>query len=173
MHLKIEALECLSTSLSRIGVSDQGSMSDIEKTEVPNKMLMPFPYNSSHNWISGDVSFHMETHAKLDLSMQYISKLLREHPSWPESKCSEYGIQQYNMLLENYYKKLMGTLAYLERKFSLNPCHLINMVCSLLAHEYTSHYVIVLMHLGPLLSLPEETDMFFFPNPTDCNIPVK
>lgn len=135
MNLKIEALECLSTSLSRIGVPDQGSMSNIGKNEVLNNILMPFPYNSSHNWISGDVSFHMETRAKSDLSMQYISKLLREHPSWPESKCSECGIQQYNTLLEKFYKKLMGTLTYLERRFSLNPCHLINMVCSLLAHS--------------------------------------
>lgn len=171
MHFKIEALECLSTSLSMIGVSDQGSMSDIEKTEVLNKILMPFPYNSSRNWISGDVAFHMETHAKLDLSMQYISKLLREHPSWPDSKCSEYGIQQYNTLLEIFHKKLMGAFSYLEQKFSLNTCHLINMVCSCLAYAYISDCVIVLMHPDSLFQ--KRLMCPFFSDPTDSKIPVK
>ena len=143
MHFKMEALECLSSSLSIPGGSDQGSMSETGKPEVLKKMLKPSPCSSSCNWISGDVACHMETHAKLDLAMQYISKLLREHPSCLDTnmapmeafECSEYKIQQYKTLLENFQHKLMAGLAYFEQKFSLIPRHLINMVCALVTHR--------------------------------------
>ncbi|PSS03929.1 DmX-like protein [Actinidia chinensis var. chinensis] len=158
--LPMEALECLSSSLSMPGGSDQGSMSETGKPEVLKKLLKPSPYSSSCNWISGDVACHMETHAKLDLAMQYISKLLREHPSCLDTnmapmeafECSEYKIRQYKPLLENFQHKLMAGLAYFEQKFSLIPRHLINMIVISQAntglpfigyhilHVYTSQY---------------------------------
>ncbi|KAL7203159.1 hypothetical protein ACSBR2_016465 [Camellia fascicularis] len=141
--MPIEALECLSSPLNMLGGSDQGSRSDIGKIEGLNKLLKPFPYNSSSNWISDDVAFHMETHAKLDLAMRYISKLLREHPSWPDTnmapteacKSSEYETQQFKILLENFQHKLMAGLAYFEQKFCLIPLHLINMIVTSLSNN--------------------------------------
>jgi len=119
------------------GVFDQGSISDFGEAEVLKTMLMPSLCTSPMNWISRDVAFHMEVHAKLDLAMHYVSKLLREHPSWLDtvsladvSKPSEYENQQYKIQLKSFQQKLMAGLEYLENKFSLIPCHVINRVNS-------------------------------------------
>ncbi|XP_052192792.1 uncharacterized protein LOC127801585 isoform X2 [Diospyros lotus] len=156
----IEALECISSPLSMWGVFDQGSISDFGEAEVLKTMLVPSLCTSPMNWISRDVAFHTEVHAKLDLAMHYISKLLREHPSWLDtnvsladaSKPSEYENQQYKIQLESFQQKLMAGLEYLENKFSLIPCHVINRIVIFLSnhglllmgynilHGYASYY---------------------------------
>ncbi|XAR62950.1 hypothetical protein NMG60_11022705 [Bertholletia excelsa] len=138
--MPIEALECLSSSSSMLANADQGSNLDIGKTEFLKELLKPSRHSSSTNWILSDVAFHMETHAKVDLAMKYISKLLREHPSWPDikvapaHKCSEYDIQHYKTLLENFECKLMSGIEYFEQKFSLIPLHIMNMIITSLSN---------------------------------------
>ncbi|KAK9279962.1 hypothetical protein L1049_013646 [Liquidambar formosana] len=134
--LPLEGLEHLSSSLSILGSTDQGSISDIGNIEILHGILKPSPSKSS-NWLSSDVAIHLESHAKLDLAMKYFSKLMREHPSWPDTDvacrgahaCSkEYELHQYKILLEKFLHKLHTGLANFELKFSLVPACLINMI---------------------------------------------
>jgi len=66
---------------------------------------------------------------KVDLALQYIMKLMREHPCWfgtssvmsEASACSqEQEMSQYQYLLENFEEKLCTALKYFEQKFSLS-----------------------------------------------------
>ncbi|XP_059651214.1 uncharacterized protein LOC132298889 [Cornus florida] len=157
--MPLEALDCLSSPLSIFGGSDQHNVSEIANHELLNEMLKPCPDSSSSNWISADVTFSMESDAKLDLAMKYVSKLWREHPSWPDTNMASTGactfseseIHQYKILLENFQHKLTSGLAFFEQKFSLIPLHIINMIIIFLCNnglvfigyhtlqDYTSH----------------------------------
>lgn len=136
-HFKLEALECLSSSMSILGGTDRENVSDIACSKTSLGILKPFIGDSSP-WLLGDVSSHLESYAKLDFALQYISKLLSEHPCWPETSigsvgvntCSEDYENQYDKLLENFQHKLHTGLAQFEQKFSLVSSCLINMVCS-------------------------------------------
>lgn len=128
-------MERLTSSLSFSGDSDQGNVSDIANSELLNEMLRPSLNTSSLNWISTDVAFHMELHAKLDMAMHYIIKLLREHPSWTDTNkgspgaCTNFGSDiQYQMLLGSFQNKLWAALECFEQKFSLVPLQLIEKV---------------------------------------------
>ena len=135
-HCKLEALECFSSSPSTLGGTDQGSVSDFEPSQILHGILKPSASDSS-NWVSGEVALHLESHAKLDFALQYFSKLLREHPRWPDQSarlgtCSmDVEIQRYEKLLENFQHKFYTGLVIFERKFSMDSFSLINMVCSL------------------------------------------
>lgn len=141
--LPLEALECLSTSNSMFSSSTQSEINNSE-SNILNERLNPS--SSSSNWVSGDVALHMFSNAKYSFAMQYISNILKEHPSWPENIQLEK--QQYNTLLSNFEKKLNTGLAYFEHKYSLIRHHLINMItvslynqglmfiaCDILQHE--------------------------------------
>lgn len=129
--LKLEALELLSSSLSNVGASDQRSMSIVGKSEILHGILYPSPRDSS-NWILGDVAFYVESLARLDLAMQYLSTLMKEHPSSPEKvvsgDCGEYENHQYEISLENFQHKLYGGLEKFEQKFFLSGNSLMNKV---------------------------------------------
>ena len=133
-------MEFHSSSQSILENTDEGSCSDdVGNFEIPYRILKPSPRDSS-NWLSGDVALHLESHDKLDLALPYFSKLMREHPSWPDiivgsvgaSTCSkEYNIHQNDKLLENFQHKLYIGLAQFEQRLSLVPACIISMVCSL------------------------------------------
>ncbi|KAL5859510.1 hypothetical protein ACOSQ4_000806 [Xanthoceras sorbifolium] len=137
--LPLEALECLSSSPSTLGGTDQGSVSDVEPSQILH-ILKPSASDSS-NWVSGDVALHLESHAKLDFALQYFSKLLREHPGWPDqsgslSTCSmDVEIHQYENLLENFQHKFYTGLVSFGRKFSLDSFSLINMILVYLSNR--------------------------------------
>ncbi|KAK3036066.1 hypothetical protein RJ639_029819 [Escallonia herrerae] len=142
-QLNLEALECDSSSLSIFGV-DQESVSDDANPELLHKILKPFPNTSSSNWILNDVAFHLLSYDKLDLAMQYITKLLTEHPSWPKNNfaspgaCSssdEVELQQYKIVLGSFQHKLSAALAYFEQKFSLNPLDIVNKIAVFLRNN--------------------------------------
>ncbi|KAJ9546551.1 hypothetical protein OSB04_019094 [Centaurea solstitialis] len=134
--LPVEALECLSSSLSMFSGSSQGSASQNSETKLLNERLRPSASISSSSWMSGDVALLMRSHAKYSFAMQYITNLLIEHPSWPENinassralGNSQPEIQQYNKLLSNFENKLSTGIAYFEQKYSLIQPHLINMI---------------------------------------------
>ncbi|PPD89135.1 hypothetical protein GOBAR_DD13933 [Gossypium barbadense] len=132
---ELEALECLSSSLSILGGMDQENVSDFACSKTSLGILKP-SIGGSSPWLLGGVASHLESYAKFDLALQYISKLMREHPSWPRTSfgsvrantCSEDYENQYDELLENFHHKLHTGLAQFEHKFSLVSSYLINMI---------------------------------------------
>ncbi|KAK7389790.1 hypothetical protein VNO78_25084 [Psophocarpus tetragonolobus] len=137
----LEALEYFSSSLSMPGTADQDSeLGDCH--DVLSSNLKPLPRKSS-NWLSPNVSVHMEFHIKLNLALCYLSKLIREHPGWPEtfaeyngeaSDSDEY-MMHYEKSVENFKQKLCIGLALFEQRFLLAPRSLINMILRLLCHH--------------------------------------
>lgn len=128
-------MECLSSSISTLGNTNQGNTFDIGHHGIQLGILVPS--RESSNWLSGDVAFHLECNAKLDLALRYFSKLIREHPSWADTNekwagasiCSrEYENDQYVELLESFRHKLYTGLGQYEQKFSLVPICLVSKV---------------------------------------------
>ncbi|XP_038683880.1 uncharacterized protein LOC119984139 isoform X2 [Tripterygium wilfordii] len=139
--LPLEALESLSTSSSTLGNTDQGSVSDAEAhqtlPETPN-----ISASNSFNWLSCDVALHLESHAKLDLAVQYLSELMREHPSFPDPDVGPAGAKSYSLdydiyqlVTENFRHKLFTAVAEIERKFSLASSSLLRMILVWLCHK--------------------------------------
>lgn len=131
---KLEALECLSSSV--ITLANQGNVFDFQHSNILRGILFPAPRDSS-NWLSGDVAANLECHTKLDLALQYFSKLIREHPSWADTiensagsstSSREYESDQHVELLESFRRKLYRGLEQYEQKFSLLPLSLISKV---------------------------------------------
>ncbi|XP_024024158.1 uncharacterized protein LOC21406247 isoform X2 [Morus notabilis] len=134
--LPLEALECLSSSLNVLGNTNQGSISSSEHSNILHGILKPSARDSS-NWLSDDVAFCLEYHAKIDLALKYFSKLLREHPSWEDiivgsagaHMCSkEYEHHHFVELLESFQHKLDTEMLQFEQKFSLRPLCLISKI---------------------------------------------
>ena len=114
----------------------QGSELD-DGNEALCNIFNPVPRISA-NWLLADVSVHLEFHAKLNLALQYLSKLMKEHPSWPDSIAgyegemtySDENTMQYDKSLENLSQKLFAGLTLFEQRFSLTPFCLLRMVCN-------------------------------------------
>lgn len=103
----------------------------------------------------------MDTPARLDVALRYFSRLIKEHPSWPDNMVESNGdtacskkseIHQYGKLLENFGQKLYIALTQFEQKFSLTSSSVISMVCSLpsdsclaLSHNITKSDCTVLL----------------------------
>lgn len=104
--------------------------------DLPGEMMEPSIYESSSNWMSDETSCHIISHCKLYLAMQYISNLLREHPSCVDNDRPPFGefinqeidSQEFEKLLMEFQDKLTAAIAYFQQKFSLAPRHLISMV---------------------------------------------
>lgn len=99
---------------------------------------------NSFNWLSSYVAFDLEFQGKLDLTLQYLSKLVREHPSWVDiafgsseaSTCvKEYENHEYVKVLESFQQKLYTAVHLLEQKFSVVPFHLISLILILLQDQ--------------------------------------
>ncbi|CAN4111428.1 unnamed protein product [Withania somnifera] len=131
--LPLEALECLSSSVSVTRGSNQRSVTDNVDSGCLHEMLSAMLNETSSNWLSLDVAFHIDSHLRSDLSLQYMSKMLRRHPSWVDNDitCLQeqmYTVsenQEYKLLLEAFQDELMTTIASFQLKFSLIPLHLI------------------------------------------------
>ncbi|XP_020538564.1 uncharacterized protein LOC105642828 isoform X2 [Jatropha curcas] len=134
--LPFEALECLSSSLVTFESEDQERISDVNHSQILHGILKPSA-NDSHNWLSNNVALQLESSAKLELALQYFSKLMGEHPSWPDAtlgsvqpstRFKEGEIYQYDKLLENFQDKLYTGLSKFEQKFSVASSCLIKMI---------------------------------------------
>ncbi|KAD7117001.1 hypothetical protein E3N88_04269 [Mikania micrantha] len=123
--LPVEALECLSSSVSIFSGSEQKAAIDNSETKILNERLNPS--TSSSNWVSGDVALHVFSHAKYSFAMQYVTNMLTAHPSWPQNITPSSEIQ-YNTLLSDFENNFSAALAYCEQKYSLTRYHLINMI---------------------------------------------
>ncbi|KAI5415263.1 hypothetical protein KIW84_040634 [Lathyrus oleraceus] len=134
----LEALEYFSSSLSMLGTADQAN----ELGDDLSSTLKPLPRKSS-NWLFADVYVHLEFHVKLNLALCYLSKLIREHPSWPvtfiefdgEGSYSEESMIQYEKSNDSFKQKLYARFDLLEQKYLLTPCYLISMILLLLCHH--------------------------------------
>lgn len=151
---KLEALECFSSSLNMLGTADQGSELG-DRHGVLSDTLKPLP-RKSFNWLSPDVSVHLEFHIRLNLALQYLSKLIKQHPSWPdffvesnkEASYSDEYMLQYEKSLERFKQRLYTELALFEQRFSLAKSCLISMVCcsSTLKDSFCSCFLVDLHH---------------------------
>lgn len=130
-----------------LGTADQESELS-ENHDVLSSTLKPLPGKCS-NWLSANVSVHLEFHIKLNLALRYLSKLLREHPSWPDtyveyngeaSDSDEYAMQDEKSV-ESFKQKLGSGLALFEQRFLLAPHCLISMVCFCLSPPFPYVYV--------------------------------
>lgn len=137
---KLEALEQMSTCGSITEVSDGANGVDILCFETIRKICKQSPRDSS-SWLSVEFAVHLEYRAKLDLAVQYFSKLIRKHPSWPTINLESVGcmgcLKEYDMdyekSLESFQRKLNVGFAQFEMKFSLLPASLVSMVSGFLS----------------------------------------
>ncbi|CDP08656.1 unnamed protein product [Coffea canephora] len=145
--LPLEALECLSSCRNAFGAQNQGTVLENGDVELLNQVLELSPVGDSSNWTFCDLAKQKELLAKSDLAMQYLSPLLKEHPSWgdimvPFGGCNymESAYEEYKRSVENFYGKLTVTLEYFQQKFSLNPFHLIDKIV-LFLHNNGLQYI--------------------------------
>ncbi|KAJ4957335.1 hypothetical protein NE237_014118 [Protea cynaroides] len=133
--LPLEALEWLSSSSSTPEDKDEGSV-DFGNLDILHRLLKSST-NDASNWLLGDVAFHLESHAKLDLAIQYLSGLIMEHPVWQDiclrsnqalAHPREYEAHQFKLLHESFQLKLNTGLAIFEQKYALNTLDLIKMM---------------------------------------------
>lgn len=140
VDFKLEALEHLSTCGSIAEVTDRTNGVDIQCFETISKICKQSPRYSS-SWLSVEFAVHLEHRAKLDLAVQYFSKLIRKHPSWPIIKLESVGWMgclkedevDYEKSLESFQHKLYVGFAQFEMKFSLIPASLVSMVSRFLS----------------------------------------
>ncbi|KAK4411525.1 DmX-like protein 1 [Sesamum angolense] len=151
--LPLEALECLSSSVSLAGGTTHGKVMHSPTGNLV-EMGKPLINQSSSNWISNELLCHIMSHCKLHLAMQYISNLLREHPSRVGTASFSIGefinhdidSEGLKKLLKEFQDHLAAAIAYFQQKFSLLPCHLISMIVLSLQHsgqEFVGHYILV------------------------------
>ncbi|KAI3441725.1 uncharacterized protein J3R85_001750 [Psidium guajava] len=139
--LPLEAMEHYS-SLSFDGGCDHQGMFSNGLSEV----LLGRPKestNSSSNWLSNDVSTHLESHYKLDCALQHFSKLIKEHPSWPYSSMGsvgsssyfEYKMHELKKLLPEFRDKLYAGLEVVQQKFSVDAASLLSKISEFAYHK--------------------------------------
>lgn len=119
--------------MSATGDSNRRNVPDNMDSGCLHEMLSAMLNENSSNWLSLDVAFQIDSHMRSDLSMQYMSKMLRRHPSWVDNHttCLQehmYTVsenQEYKLLLEAFQDELMTTISSFQLKFSLSPLHCI------------------------------------------------
>lgn len=161
---KLEALECLLSSVSIFGGSTDGSLTHDPTGDLPAELTKPSIYGNSSNWMSEETSFHIISYCKLYLALQYMSTLMKGHPSclgndrpsFKEAINLEVDRQDFEKLLKEFEDKLTETIAYFQQKFSLVPLHLITMVIII----YLNACILIIFRLSKLSCFPC----------TDCHI---
>lgn len=130
---KLDALECLSSSLSIEGM-DHKNMSGVENHDLFQGILNPFSSDAC-NWLLESVAHQLELDVKLNMALRYISSYLRNHPRWPSinlSKSRKVISSDYVAYQDEEFQQLKLDLGMIismfDRKFSLRPVGLANMV---------------------------------------------
>ncbi|KAL5716968.1 hypothetical protein ACHQM5_010067 [Ranunculus cassubicifolius] len=164
--LPVEALQSLSYSLGSIETKDDGIPTDLERHGIPHGILT---HNDASNWLSGDVSLHVESNFKLDLALHNISYLVVEHPSWIDITLSslnplvsnKYTSSAYKISLVNFQHKLNSELRTFEQKYSLDFVEMLNMI---LAYSCNHGVSFIGYHILHGYTSPE------FPRDEDCSV---
>ncbi|KAK9147239.1 hypothetical protein Scep_005996 [Stephania cephalantha] len=129
--LPLEALECVPCSVGTFEGKDQGSILDDGTDGFLHEILKA----DNSNWLSGEVALYLESNLQLSLASQYISNLIKEHPSWPYLMLTSSRVFDTEdrtchcrPSVENFQLKLKAGLTTFERKYSLSPALLMNMI---------------------------------------------
>ncbi|KZV57684.1 hypothetical protein F511_03144 [Dorcoceras hygrometricum] len=141
--LPLEALECLSSSISLFGSLGQGSTMQSTGHNLLIEMLKPQADKYFLNWMSNEMSHLIMSHSKLNLALQYMSNLLTEHPSSADIETASFGIlagynpvdQEFEKSLNEFHSNLAAAIACFQKKFSLIPFHLICMAVLYYHHK--------------------------------------
>ncbi|CAI9101102.1 OLC1v1038353C2 [Oldenlandia corymbosa var. corymbosa] len=134
--MPLEALECLSSFLNAFGAANQVTVSESGHVELLHEVLKLSPHGKSSNWISSDFAKHKELQAKSEFAMNYVSQLLKEHPSWRHINTVCFGRStymependEYKRLVNEFIDKVTVTLTYFQQKFTLDTFDLINKI---------------------------------------------
>ncbi|KAK9144034.1 hypothetical protein Syun_013434 [Stephania yunnanensis] len=117
--LPLEALECVPCSVGTFEGKDQGSILDDGTDGFLHEILKA----DNSNWLSADVALYLESNLQLSLASQYISNLIKEHPSWPYLMLTSSWVFDTEdrtchcrPSVENFQLKLKAGLTTFERK---------------------------------------------------------
>ncbi|XP_010518332.1 PREDICTED: uncharacterized protein LOC104793635 isoform X1 [Camelina sativa] len=117
--LPLEALECLSTSaIGHGGTHHQTSVPSNGQLRTPEDVLEHSVPHSS-NWVSSGISSTVDTHFKLGLAVQFLSRLLRE-ASAPFMNSEIVSCEK----LSRFQHKLQTALELFYQRFSLSSSYL-------------------------------------------------
>ncbi|XP_020264174.1 uncharacterized protein LOC109840081 [Asparagus officinalis] len=147
----LEALECFSSSLS-VGSNDRG-LSDIEPHMIFHRILRPFS-TSDCNWLLSGIADALELNAKLGMSMQFISKLLKDHPSFPLddlSSCEKLAFHEHDDYQDEkqVYEcthKLHSAISIFEQKYLVESVDLANMILVFVSNKGLLFHGYLLLH---------------------------
>ncbi|KAH6791585.1 hypothetical protein C2S52_002062 [Perilla frutescens var. hirtella] len=151
--LPLEALEGILSSVSIFGGPTHESLTHSSTSDLPAELAKPSIYEDSSNWMSEETSSHTTSYCKLYLALQYMSTLMKEHPSCLENDRPsfreitnlEVDRQDFEKLLKEFEDKLTKAIAYFHQKFSLAPLNLIRMIVLSLYHnglEFIGLYIL-------------------------------
>ncbi|WOK91366.1 hypothetical protein Cni_G00057 [Canna indica] len=154
--LPLEALECLSSSLSIEG-KDLKKMSGVENHDIFHGLFNPFSSDAC-NWLLENVAHQLELHTKLNMASRYISSFLRNHPGCLSINLSksreviscDYVDHQYEELGQ-LKRDISIIISLFDRKFSLETVGLVNKI-QLFAHNSGSFFHgYLLLHVNDFL----------------------
>ncbi|CAM8911029.1 unnamed protein product [Rhodiola kirilowii] len=141
--LPLEGLEILSSSSHGVpgGINQEKSFHTESIDTFHDILQLPTPKFS--NWLSGGISCHFDAQTKLELALKYFSKLMKEHPNWPENYLAtgrvfvseEDDNCQYEMSLKTFLRKLHSGVGVVEQKFALSSSPLVDMMVFFLCNN--------------------------------------
>ncbi|CAA0816638.1 transducin family protein / WD-40 repeat family protein, partial [Striga hermonthica] len=134
--LPLDALECIALSNDLSSGPTNGSVMSSSTYSLRVEMVEQSVNKCSTNWISDEISCDIVSHSKLQMAMQYIWNLLKQHPSCLGNDSSCFGgclnyeadSQEFEKSLTEFYGKLAAAISYFKQKFLLVPCHLFSMI---------------------------------------------
>nr|CAD1824307.1 unnamed protein product [Ananas comosus var. bracteatus] len=136
--LSLEALECLS-STSNVDTKDQ----DNSLYDGDNKIfieILKCLFGSGPNWLSGDAISYFDLKFKLNMALEYISKLMKGHPQWPRRDLASMGeIANYeennDLQIEELSSGVKMVVSIFEKKFALKFVDLAEMILVFACNE--------------------------------------
>lgn len=100
-------------------------------------------FGSGPNWLSGDAVSYFDLKFKLNMALEYISKLMKGHPQWPRRDLASMGeIANYeennDLQIEGLSSGVKMVVSIFEKKFALKFVDLAEMVtcCNTCADQF-------------------------------------
>ncbi|KAJ0961112.1 hypothetical protein J5N97_000927 [Dioscorea zingiberensis] len=139
--LPFEALECLISSFD-MESKDQINLPDTRSHDIFHGILNLFSSSGACNWMLRDVACHLELNAKLNIALQYITKLLCDHLNCPcadlapPDKLTIHGCDTHKeeLCIRKFKDRLNVVMLTFEQKYSLDPADLGNKIL-ILSHN--------------------------------------
>ncbi|KAJ0986141.1 hypothetical protein J5N97_004497 [Dioscorea zingiberensis] len=139
--LPFEAVECLISSFD-MESKDQINLPDTRSHDIFHGILNLFSSSGACNWMLRDVACHLELNAKLNIALQYITKLLCDHLNCPcadlapPDKLTIHGCDTHKeeLCIRKFKDRLNVVMLTFEQKYSLDPADLGNKIL-ILSHN--------------------------------------